>query len=138
MTDLINKAIKARKNTYSPYSHFGVGAAILLNDGNVILGANVENASYGLSNCAERSALFSAYSQGYKKEDIVAMAIVADTKGPVSPCGACRQVMNELINEDVTIYLANLKGDVKKVTTKELLPYSFDEIETWVKRSLAL
>lgn len=130
MTDLINKAIKARKNTYSPYSHFGVGAAILLNDGNVILGANVENASYGLSNCAERSALFSAYSQGYKKEDIVAMAIVADTKGPVSPCGACRQVMNELINEDVTIYLANLKGDVKKVTTKELLPYSFDEIET--------
>lgn len=129
MTDLIQKAIDARKNTYSPYSNFGVGAAILLKDGNVILGSNIENASYGLSNCAERSALFSLYSQGYKKDDIVSMAIVADTKGPISPCGACRQVMNELINEDVVIHLANLKGDVKKVTTKELLPFSFDEIE---------
>lgn len=129
MNKLVNEAIKARKKAYIPYSKFGVGAAILLNDGTIIHGANIENISYGLSNCAERSALFSTYSQGFNKKDIKAMAIVADTKAPVSPCGACRQVMAELLEEDVPIYLANLKGDIKEVKIKDLLPYSFKEIE---------
>ena len=127
--DIIKHAIEARKHAYSPYSKFSVGAAILLKNGVVIKGANIENASYGLSNCAERSALFSLYSQGYKKEDIISMAIVGQTDEPISPCGACRQVMNELIPKNVPIYLSNLDGKVKKVTIKELLPYSFDEVE---------
>lgn len=129
MNSLVKEAIKARENTYSPYSKFGVGAAILLKDGKVIHGANIENVSYGLSNCAERSALFSLYSQGYKKEDIKAMAVTGHTTNPISPCGACRQVMKELLNGDTPIYLSNIDGDVKEVTIAELLPYSFDEIE---------
>ena len=129
MKQLIEKAKEARKHAYVPYSNFPVGAAILLKDGNIITGSNIENASYGLSNCGERSALFSAYSQGYKKEDIVAMAISGNTKEPISPCGACRQVMNELINDNVPIYLTNIKGKVKETTTKELLPFAFVEVE---------
>lgn len=129
MKELVEQAIKARDNAYSIYSKFAVGAAILLKDGKVIYGANVENVSYGLSNCAERSALFSAYSQGYKKEDIKALAIVADTKDVISPCGACRQVMKELLNSDTPIFLANLSGKIKEFRINELLPYSFDEIE---------
>ncbi len=127
--DLIKEAIEARKKAYTPYSKFNVGAAILLRDGKVIHGANIENASYGLSNCAERSALFSLYSQGYHKEDIVEMVIVGDTKEPISPCGACRQVINELVPKNTPITLANLKGVTKKTTIKDLLPYSFDEVE---------
>lgn len=126
MKKLIDEAIKARKKTYSPYSNFGVGAAVLMKDGSIIHGANIENASYGLSNCGERSALFSAYSQGYKKEDIVAIAVVGKTDAPISPCGACRQVMNELMPKDANVYLANLNGDTKTLTVSDLLPYSFD------------
>ncbi|MDD2575591.1 MAG: cytidine deaminase [Acholeplasmataceae bacterium] len=129
MNSLVKEAIKARQKTYSPYSKFGVGAAILLKDGTVIHGANIENVSYGLSNCAERSALFSLYSQGYQKNDIKAMAITGHTKDPISPCGACRQVMKELLPKDTPIYLSNIDGDVKEVTIDELLPYSFIEIE---------
>lgn len=138
MKELVKQAIKARENAYNPYSNFAVGAALLLNNGEVIYGSNIENVSFGLSNCAERSALFSSYSQGYKKEDIKAMAIVADTKGVVSPCGACRQVMKELLADDTPIYLANLKGDIKEVRIVDLLPNSFDEIEIWAKKELGL
>lgn len=126
MQKLIDEAIKARKKTYSPYSNFGVGAAVLMKDGSIIHGANIENASYGLSNCGERSALFSAYSQGYRKEDIVAIAIVGKTETPISPCGACRQVMNELMPKDASVYLANLEGKTKTLKVSDLLPYSFD------------
>ena len=129
MNSLVKEAIKARQKAYIPYSKFGVGAAILLKDGTVIHGANIENVSYGLSNCAERSALFSLYSQGYQKNDIKAMAITGHTKDPISPCGACRQVMKELLPKDTPIYLSNIDGDVKEVTIDELLPYSFIEIE---------
>ncbi len=129
MEKIIQKAIAARKNAYAPYSGFQVGAAILMKNNEVVLGANIENASYSLCICAERSALFAAYNQGYKKADIVKMAVVADTEKPVSPCGACRQVMFELLNDDTPIYLANLKGDIKEVTIKQLLPYAFEEIE---------
>jgi cytidine deaminase len=119
------QALIARSRAYTPYSSFKVGAAILLKDGSYIHGANVENASFGLSNCAERSALFSLYSQGYKKEDIVSMTVVANDHGPVSPCGACRQVMHELMPKNAKVILANTEGELKEMTTDELLPYAF-------------
>ena len=127
--ELIEKAIEGRKNAYVPYSNFMVGAAVLLKDGTIITGCNVENASYGLSMCAERNTLFKMVSMGYRKEDTVAMAVVGDTEDPISPCGACRQVMVELLNPNTKIYLANLQGKVKEMTLEELLPYSFKEIE---------
>ena len=126
---LIDEAILGRKRSYSPYSKFKVGAAILLKNGSFIHGCNIENVSYGLSNCAERTALFKMVSEGYSKEDVVAMAIVADTTLPVSPCGACRQVMAELLKKETTVILANMKKEYKMTTVEELLPYSFEEIE---------
>jgi cytidine deaminase len=121
----IEMAKLARSRAYTPYSKFPVGAAILLKNGEYVLGANIENASFGLSNCAERSALFSLLSQGYKKEDIVSITVVADVLGPISPCGACRQVMHELLPADAKIYLTNLKEDIMETSAKELLPYGF-------------
>lgn len=122
----IDQAKLARNKAYVPYSKFKVGAAILLKDGSYIHGANIENASYPLSNCAERNALFSLLSQGYKKEDIVQMTIIADSDTPISPCGACRQVMHELMPKGTPIYLANLKGEVKETNPDELLPFAFE------------
>lgn len=125
MKPLVEAAIDAMKNAYVPYSNFRVGAAVLLKNGQIIQGCNVENASYGLCNCAERTALFATYALGYRKEDIVAMSIAGATEKPISPCGACRQVIAELVKPDTPIYLTNLNGDVKETTTLELLPYSF-------------
>ena len=124
-TQLIEKAKEARKLSYSPYSKFAVGAALLCKDGKVFQGANVENASYPLCMCAERNALYNAMMNGYKKSDFVALAIVADTDDPCSPCGACRQVIDELFPKDAKIYLANVKGDLKETNIQELLPFSF-------------
>ena len=123
---LIDEAIKAMNNAYAPYSKFRVGAAVLLKDGKVFHGSNIENSSFGLTNCAERSALFSVYSNGYKKEDIKEIFIIADSKKAISPCGACRQVIAELAPKNVKITLANIDGDIKETNIKELLPYSFD------------
>ncbi len=100
-----------------------------MKNGSFIHGCNIENVSYGLSNCAERTALFKMVSEGYSKEDVVAMAIVADTTLPVSPCGACRQVMAELLKKETKVILANMKKEYKMTTVEELLPYSFEEIE---------
>ena len=125
MEKLQKAAIKAMENAYVPYSHFKVGAALLLKDGSIVLGCNVENASYGLCNCAERTALFKAYSDGVKKDDILAISIAGATDTPISPCGACRQVMAELLNPETPVYLTNVKGDLKEMTVEELLPYSF-------------
>lgn len=122
----IKQAKAAIKNTYSPYSKFAVGAALKLKNGTYILGANIENASYGLSNCAERSALFSAYSQGVKRDDIESITVIGNTKRPISPCGACRQVMYELMPSDAKVYLTNNEEEVKEMTLAELLPYGFD------------
>lgn len=124
---LYEKARYAYQNAYTPYSKFNVGAVLLLKDGSMITGSNVENASYGLSNCAERSALFAAYSLGYRRDDIEKMMVIGNTKTPISPCGACRQVISELINPDVEVILTNLNQDIKRFTVKELLPYSFTD-----------
>ena len=127
--ELVAKAIEGRSLAYTPYSKFKVGAAILLKNGTYITGCNIENVSYGLSNCAERTTLFKMVSSGYTKEDVLAMAVVADTASPVSPCGACRQVMAELLHKDTLVLLANLNYDIKETSVEELLPYGFEEIE---------
>ena len=122
---LIAKAIAARKLSYSPYSNFAVGAALLCKDGQAFVGSNVENSSYPLCMCAERNALYNAMMNGYKKDDFIALAIVADTDEPCSPCGACRQVISELFPREGKIYLANLKGALKETNIDELLPFAF-------------
>jgi len=120
---LINKALAAMENAYAPYSKFPVGACVVTAAGEEITGCNIENASYGLSVCAERVTLFKAYSEG--KKDIVALAVAAKVDEPVSPCGACRQVISELAPNAI-VYLTNKDGSkVKKVTVEELLPYGF-------------
>ena len=122
---LIEKAKEARKLSYSPYSNFAVGAALLCKDGEVFVGANVENASYPLCMCAERNALYNALMHGYSKKDFLALAIVADSDEACSPCGACRQVISELFPLSGEIIMANLKGDTITSNIKELLPLAF-------------
>ena len=123
--ELMQQAIEARQLSYSPYSNFKVGAALLCKDGKVFVGANVENSSYPLCMCAERNALYNAMMNGYKKSDFLALAIAADTDTPCSPCGACRQVISELFPRDGEILLTNLKGDSYKTNIDELLPLAF-------------
>jgi cytidine deaminase len=123
MKKLIEAAKQAREMAYVPYSNFQVGAALLTKDGNIIRGCNVENASFGLTNCAERTALFKAISEGYR--EFTGIAVIADTDGPVSPCGACRQVMVELCPPDMKVFLSNLKGDIQETTVADLLPGAF-------------
>lgn len=121
---LIEEAFKAMKHAYAPYSNYHVGACVRCKDGTLFYGANIENASYGLSCCAERNAIFSAYSNGMRKEDIEAIAIVSDGATLATPCGACRQVLVELLQPHTPIYLSN--GTVNKDTDiRELLPMSF-------------
>ena len=123
--ELVKKAIEARDLSYSPYSKFRVGAAILSRSGKVYLGANIENSSYPLCMCAERNAIYHAMLHGEKKEDLVMLALSADTDGPCSPCGACRQVISELLERGTPIIMSNLKGDIKETTPEELLPFAF-------------
>ena len=122
MQDLYKAAVEARKNSYSPYSNFAVGAAVCTSAGKIYGGCNIENASYGLCCCGERNAIFAAACAG--ERSLEAICVVADTEKPVSPCGACRQVMSEF--KIKTIILANLQGDIKLCTIDELLPYGFD------------
>ncbi|MGI6675940.1 MAG: cytidine deaminase [Bacilli bacterium] len=119
-------ASQARENAYAPYSRFSVGAAVLLRDGRIVAGANVENASYPLAICAERAALTAAYGAGARKEDIAAIGVVGATDLPISPCGACRQVIAELMDADAEVILYNLKKEKKIFRVKDLLPYPFE------------
>ena len=121
--ELIAAAKKYRENAYAPYSKFKVGAAVLTKKGNVYGGCNIENSSFPVTNCAERTAIFKAVSEG--EQEFAAIALIADTPGPCSPCGACRQVMVEF--KIPRIIMANMKGDVKIVTLEEIMPYAFTE-----------
>ncbi len=121
--NLIEESKKAREKAYVPYSKFEVGAAILTTDGKIYHGCNIENAAYSMCNCAERTALFKAYSEGDR--DFSMLAVIADTDRPCSPCGACRQVISELCPQDMKVVLTNLKGDVLEITVAELLPGAF-------------
>jgi cytidine deaminase len=123
--ELIKKAEEARNQAYVPYSKFAVGAALETKDGRVYGGCNIENAAYSMCNCGERTAIFKAVSEG--ERDFAALAVSADTDGPVSPCGACRQVMAELLQQDTVIYLSNLKGDIEETTVATLLPGAFSK-----------
>ena len=124
--ELIQEAFKAMENAYAPYSNYHVGACVLTKDGKKFYGANIENASYGATNCAERSAVFAAYSNGYRKETIEALAIVSDGDRIAAPCGICRQVLSELLEQDTPIYLSNGK-DEKDTNINELLPMQFGQ-----------
>ena len=124
--ELMLLAKEAQANAYAPYSNFKVGAALLLSDGNVIKGCNVENASYGLTNCAERTAMFAALAQGYKKEDFKELAIFSSCNPPASPCGACRQVMVELMSKDGLVYVGNDNGIIETKVC-DLMPMAFDK-----------
>lgn len=123
MTDeeLIDIARQYREHSYSPYSRFKVGAAVLTAGGKVYGGCNIENSSYGLTNCAERTAIFKAVSEG--EREFEALAVIAGTEGPCSPCGACRQVMADF--KIPRIIMANLRGEVKTASLAELLPFAF-------------
>nr|WP_277396173.1 cytidine deaminase [Burkholderia sp. Ac-20379] len=122
---LIDAATQAREHAYAPYSGFRVGAALATRDGRIFQGCNVENASYGLCNCAERTALFAAIAAGFRPGDFAALAVVGETEAPIAPCGACRQVMMELGGPALPVVLANLRGDVRETTAQALLPGAF-------------
>jgi cytidine deaminase len=126
---LVEAARAAREFAYAPYSGFKVGAAALARDGRVFAGCNVENASYGLCNCAERTALFAGVAAGCRPGDFTHIAVVADTPGPVSPCGACRQVMLEMGGPMFIVLQANLRGNLAQGTVAELLPGGFTLVE---------
>jgi cytidine deaminase len=129
--DLLASALEARKRAYVPYSAFPVGAALLTDNGEVITGCNIENASYGLCNCAERTALFRARAEGHTS--FQEMVVVADTPNPVSPCGACRQVMAELCPADMPVTLYNLQGSKQTMTVSQLLPFAFQKEDLHVE-----
>jgi cytidine deaminase len=122
---LIDAARKARERAYAPYSRFQVGAALETKDGAVFHGCNVENASYGLCNCAERTAFFAAIAAGYRPGQFKTLAVIGQTDGPIAPCGACRQVMIELGSPGLEVVLSNLAGDVQVTSAAALLPDAF-------------
>lgn len=127
---LLDAAQQARENSYSPYSHFKVGAAVFTRQGHIFTGTNIENASYGLTVCAERNATFAAVGAGEK--DIVALALVTQKLPGAkvnSPCGACRQVLVEFMPPNAPIYMAVLEGKKRTVVTKklkDLIPLAFN------------
>jgi cytidine deaminase len=122
---LIRAAWAARDFAYAPYSGFKVGAAALVKDGRVFAGCNVENASYGLCNCAERTALFAGIAAGCRPGDFTHIAVVADTPAPAPPCGACRQVMYEMGGPSLIVVQSNTRGDTAQTTVAQLLPGAF-------------
>ena len=131
MEELIRKAMDAQKHAYAPYSNFVVGAALLCEDGSIYTGCNIENASYPATNCAERTAIFKAVSEG--KRQFQALALVGNRKGEESnrefctPCGICRQVLSEFVSEEFPIYAAKSVEDYRVYTMGELLPHCFSE-----------
>lgn len=132
ITELIKQAIRARENAYSPYSNYKVGAALLCSDGQVVTGCNVENASYGATNCAERTAFFKAVSEGIT--DFCAIAIVGGSAEKTGkdifpdyafPCGVCRQIMREFCENDFEVIVAKSIDEYKTFLLADLLPYGF-------------
>ncbi|HDX9490712.1 cytidine deaminase [Bacillus thuringiensis] len=119
----IEEANKMLSKAYIPYSKFPVGAALVTKEGKIYTGCNIENASYGLCNCAERTAIFKAVSEG--ERDFSYLVITGETDGPISPCGACRQVIAEFCDSKMPVLLTNVKGDEKEVTVEQLLPGAF-------------
>lgn len=120
---LVSSAIKGRKNAYVPYSNFKVGAAVLTEDGSIYIGCNIENASYGGTNCAERTAIFKAVSEGHK--EIKAIAVVGSENEYTYPCGICRQVITEFAKGDTKVIIAKNENEYIVKTLDEILPGAF-------------
>lgn len=126
--NLIEKAIEARELAYCPYSNFKVGAAVLFEDGEIYTGCNIENASYGGTNCAERTAIFNAVSKGNRK--LKAIALIGDTKAFTYPCGLCRQVISEFVeSKDTKIIIIKNKDEYILKTFEEIMPGAFTKKE---------
>ena len=126
-TELINLAIETSKKAYVPYSHFPIGAVVVAKNGQIFTGVNIENASFGLTNCGERTAIFKAVSEGVT--DFKELIVYGETKHPISPCGACRQVMAEFFSKDLKVTLVAKDRSTVVMTVKELLPYSFTGLD---------
>ncbi len=121
----LNIALKARLNAYAPYSKFKVGAVVIFDDDSYVVGCNTECASFGITQCAERNAIYGSICLGKDPRKIKELVCVADTPKPTSPCGACRQVMAEFMSKDSLITLFNIKGDMVQYKLEELIPYCF-------------
>lgn len=124
-SELLQIANKAKLNSYSPYSNFKVGAVLLSDTGNLYTGVNVENSSYGLTNCAERTAVFKAISDGEKK--FKTLVLVSDAEDFITPCGACRQVLIEVCGKDLEVVMSNSDNEIRILKLEELLPLSFNK-----------
>ncbi|ANY11328.1 MAG: cytidine deaminase [Leuconostoc lactis] len=124
--ELVAVALEALDETYTPYSHFPVGAALLTASGTVFKGINIENVSFGLTNCAERTAIFSAMAAGHRQ--FAGLVVAGRTSEPIAPCGACRQVMVELFPSDMPIWLINDTGKSVQTTIAALMPGSFNAL----------
>ncbi len=120
---LYEAATQMLDRAYVPYSNFPVGAAVMTKDGKIFAGCNIENSSYPVTNCGERTALFKAISEGYSEFE--SLLVTGNTEGPISPCGACRQVMSEWFDGETTIYLTNQEGAEVVVSMEDLLPGAF-------------
>lgn len=125
-SELFKVATGMLTKAYVPYSKFQVGAAVLTEDGQIYGGCNIENASYGLANCGERTAIFKAVSEGHRK--LKSICITGNTENPIQPCGACRQVMSEFFAPDAKVYLTNQSGARQETTVAELLPGAFTDL----------
>ena len=124
-SELLQIAIKSKANSYSPYSKFRVGAVLVSSEGNLYSGVNVENSSYGLTTCAERTAIFKAVSEGEKNFKTIVLA--SDSDDFIPPCGACRQVMMEICGPELEVVLSNSEREIRILKLKELLPLSFSK-----------
>lgn len=124
--DMIKQAVLASKNAYVPYSNFPVGVTLKTKEGQIFTGCNIENASFGLTNCAERTAIFKAISEGHR--DFSEIVIYGQTEEPISPCGACRQVMAEFFEPSMPVVLISKAKKTVVMTVEELLPYSFTDL----------
>ncbi|WP_288599353.1 cytidine deaminase [uncultured Streptococcus sp.] len=125
-TELIDLAVEVSQQAYVPYSHFPVSAVLVTKDDQIYTGVNIENASFGLTNCGERTAIFKAVSEGARS--FKELIVYGKTEKPISPCGACRQVMAEFFEPDLPVTLVSKDKSTVVMTVKELLPYSFTDL----------
>ena len=125
-TELINLVVEVSQHAYVPYSHFPVSAVLVTKDDQIYTGVNIENASFGLTNCGERTAIFKAVSEGARS--FKELIVYGQTEKPISPCGACRQVMAEFFEPDLPVTLVSKDKSTVVMTVKELLPYSFTDL----------
>lgn len=126
---LMALAREVMENAYIPYSHFPVGCAMEMKDGAIIKGVNVENVSFGATNCAERTAIFTAATKGYRPKSIKAIAVSGETEDFLPPCSICRQVLVEFCDPDTPVYLTRNDGEIYETSVKSLVPLAFEKLD---------